>query len=164
MIERLEPPFLDLHAATWTAADRYEIRRDARRFENWESYVAGRLGLGAAADYAPAIGMKTIEVDIRAKAAMLRETLAAVPGVKVPRPRRKSRQHRHLHQGRPRRRGYQDRAVEGEDQRLRLRRVFNAARHDGQEAQGTRPRLPVHYYNTPAEVKTLAKTLRNDIG
>jgi selenocysteine lyase/cysteine desulfurase len=82
-IERLEPPFLDLHAAEWVAADRYEIRKDARRFENWESYVAGRLGLGAAADYALKVGMKAIEADLTAKAAQVREGLARIPGVAV---------------------------------------------------------------------------------
>jgi selenocysteine lyase/cysteine desulfurase len=83
MLNRLEPPFLDLHAATWVAPDRYEMLPDAKRFENWERPVAGLLGLGAAVDYALAIGPAAIEADLRRKAASLRAQLAAVPGVVV---------------------------------------------------------------------------------
>ena len=56
MLDQLEPPFLDLHAATWTAPDRYEIRPDARRFENWETNYAAKIGLGVAIDYALVLG------------------------------------------------------------------------------------------------------------
>ncbi len=52
LIDELVPPLIDLHAARWTARDRYELRSDARRFENWESNVAGKLGMGVAIDYA----------------------------------------------------------------------------------------------------------------
>ena len=52
LIEELEPPFLDLHAAEWTGRETYAIRDDARRFENWETSYATKLGLGAAVDYA----------------------------------------------------------------------------------------------------------------
>jgi cysteine desulfurase/selenocysteine lyase len=79
----LHPPFVDLHAATWTGVDRYELRPDARRFENWESYVAGRLGLGAAVDYALDIGMAVIEQLVGQAAVDLRARLAGLPAVTV---------------------------------------------------------------------------------
>ena len=82
-LQRLDPPVLDLHSAQWVAPDRYELRPDARRFENWECSVAGKLGLGAAIDYALGLGLPAIERRVVALAASLRERLAAVPGVHV---------------------------------------------------------------------------------
>ena len=82
-LAELHPPFVDLRAATWTAPDAYLLREDARRFENWESNVAGLLGLGTAVDYALALGIERTWPRIQALAAQLRRALAAVPGVTV---------------------------------------------------------------------------------
>lgn len=65
LLERLEPAQLDLHAAEWVAPDRYVLRPDARRFENWEFNYAAVLGLGAAVDYALALGLESIENRVR---------------------------------------------------------------------------------------------------
>jgi len=83
ILDRLEPPFLDLHAAQWVAPDRFDIRPDARRFENWETYYAGKIGLGVAIDYALGWGLEAIWARVSALAEQLRQQLAQVPGVTI---------------------------------------------------------------------------------
>ncbi len=83
LLERLEPPFLDMHAAEWQPDGSYAIRADARRFENWETYVAGKVGLGVAADYARAVGSEAIWERVHGLAAQLRASLAELPVVTV---------------------------------------------------------------------------------
>lgn len=83
VLEQLEPPFVDLHAAEWVARDRFVLRPDARRFENWETNYAGKIGLGVALDYALSWGLDNIWARITALASTLRERLAALHGVTV---------------------------------------------------------------------------------
>ena len=83
LIKTLEPPFLDVRSASWTAPDQFTIRADARRFETWETSIAGKIGLGVAIDYALSWGLEAIESRVRALAEMLREKLGSVGGVQV---------------------------------------------------------------------------------
>jgi selenocysteine lyase/cysteine desulfurase len=158
-IERLEPPFLDLHAATWTATDRYEIRSDARRFENWEGFVAGKLGLGTAADYALGWGLDAIYGRVRALAGGLRDRLRALTGVAV-------------HDRGTELSGIVSFTVAGEapadiQQRLGAQGInvsistVGSTRYD-MEARGLTDlvRASVHYYNTEEEIDRLCRALR----
>ena len=82
MLDRLDPPFLDLHGATWTEAGPLpHAARCARRFENWEFNYAAVIGLGVAVDYALAWGLDAIEARVTALAEALRARLSAIPGV-----------------------------------------------------------------------------------
>ena len=83
LLERLEPPFLDLHAAEWLPDLGFRVRSDARRFENWETNYATKIGLGVAVDYALGGGStRSARASTRSPTG-LRERLGAVPGVTV---------------------------------------------------------------------------------
>ena len=52
----VEPAFLDLLGADWVTPDRYELRPDARRFENWERSEAAVAGLRGRGRLRPVVG------------------------------------------------------------------------------------------------------------
>ena len=83
LLQMLDPPFIDLHAARALPAAGFELRGDARRFESWESYVAGRVGLRAAVRYLLELGVESVSNRAVALAATLRDRLGAEPGVTV---------------------------------------------------------------------------------
>jgi len=75
MLDRVEPPFVDMHGAEWVGSDRYELRPNARRYETWEFNHAAVLGLGAAVDEALEWGLADIEERVTSLGASLREKL-----------------------------------------------------------------------------------------
>lgn len=158
VVEQIEPVFLDLHAATWVAPDRYEIRGDARRFENWECNVAGKIGLGVAAAYAMVVGVEAGSARLRMLAEMLRERIRAIPGGAV-------------HDLGVERGGIVSFTLEGVDpeaikQRLAAERInvtvstVASTRYD-MTARGLERvvRASPHYYNTEEEVDRLVEVV-----
>lgn len=83
ILERLVPPFLDLHAATWIACDCYEMRTDARRFESWETNYAGKIGLATAIDYCMQWGLDNIWSRLKTLSSQLRTQLSTLPRVTI---------------------------------------------------------------------------------
>ncbi len=78
---QIEPIFLDNHAARWTGDNEYTVMGDAKRFENWERYFAGVIGLKVAADQASELGMDAVWARLRALADGLRARLKPMKGV-----------------------------------------------------------------------------------
>ena len=159
VIEKLEPPFLDLHAAKWVSPDRFEIRPDARRFENWETYYAGKIGLGVAVDYALAWGLEAIWDRVLTVSSMLRNYLGEIPKV-------------HIHDLGIQKCGIVSFTLEGMEPpeiRDRLRELkinvsYSLAEYtridmDGRKL-GSVARASVHYYNTEEEVLRFCEAIR----
>jgi selenocysteine lyase/cysteine desulfurase len=77
------PLLVDMHGATWTNPDTFEVAAGARRFETWESPCALVLGMGAAARYALSVGVAIARDRARQLADLARRLLARLPGVRV---------------------------------------------------------------------------------
>jgi cysteine desulfurase / selenocysteine lyase len=159
LLAQMDPPSLDLHAATWVAQGKFEVRSDAKKFETWESAAATRLGLGVAIEYALALGLQRIERRVQHLAALLREQLAQVKGVTV-------------HDLGRVRCGIVTFTCKGHSpgevmQRLKangiaVRTVERASARIDMEQRGLDElvRASVHYYNTEAEIERLCAAVR----
>jgi selenocysteine lyase/cysteine desulfurase len=77
------PLTVDMHGATWSEPEEFALTPDARRFESWEISYALVLGLGAAAEYALAVGAEAFHGRSWALARYARERLAAIDEVRV---------------------------------------------------------------------------------
>ena len=134
------------------------IRNDARRFENWETDFAGKIGLGVAADYALDVGLEAIWARVHVLAAMLRSQLGELPGVTVrDRGRVLGATVTFEVAGHP----------AGEVQAKLARRRINVSLMDAAsarldlDARGITEmvRASVHYFNTDAELDLLVETV-----
>ncbi|GGC14007.1 aminotransferase class V [Novosphingobium endophyticum] len=83
MLDRTEPAMLDLFGAEVDRSGHYRMRTDARRFETWETNYSTRLGLGAAVDYALAIGIDAIQARCGVLARRLRDGLSGIGSVRL---------------------------------------------------------------------------------
>ena len=153
------PLLVDMHGATWTDTDAFELTPDARRFETWEFAHALVLGLGAAARYALEVGLDTARDRAREQAEYARGRLAALRGVRV------------LDRG-PELCAIVTVAVAGRDTtdiklELRRRGINTSSPHredavidmDDKEAESAL-RISPHYYNTKEEIDTAVDALQ----
>ena len=81
ILDSLEPIILDQHAAEIVSLNEHKIRADAKRFESWEQYFAGKKALAVAADYASGLGLENIRDRIYTLAEELRAGLANITNV-----------------------------------------------------------------------------------
>jgi selenocysteine lyase/cysteine desulfurase len=152
------PLLIDMHGATWTERDRFELTPDARRFETWEFAYALMFGLGAAARYALDVGLETARDRSWDLATYVRERLAGLSGVRV------------LDRG-TKLCAIATAAIEGwhsRDVKLALRRRgINTSSPEREDAvidmdakhATSALRISPHYYNTREEIDTAVEAL-----
>ena len=158
LLDRLEPPLLDMRAADWVEPDRYELRPDAIRFEEWEQAYAAKAGLATAIDYALGWGLDSIWQRVAELGESLRAQLGEISGVTV----------RDLGEVRCGIVTFTVDGVEANDLKKRLsrERINVTASPRSSTLLDSRARgLPdlvrasVHYYNTDEELDRLVETV-----
>jgi len=79
--EQMVPLIFDMQGADWTGNDEYRLAKTGKRFEFWESSIAGKLGLKEALTYINGIGISNIELYNVNLMQQFRKELQKVPGL-----------------------------------------------------------------------------------
>jgi selenocysteine lyase/cysteine desulfurase len=152
--DRLRPLLFDGHSITCVGEHSFQFRDDARRFELYEKNRALVLGLGAAVDYALALGLDRIAGRVQQMARLLREKLASIRGVTV------HDQGSHLS-------GIVTFSVQGMDAtavkksleekkiNVSVAKAHSTFTYMNRHGLGSIVRASLHYYNTEAEIDQL---------
>ena len=160
VLDRLNPTWVDLHAAEWTGTNEYQVRGDARKFENWESNYAGILGLKKAADYALGIGVDRIWERVLYLGEMLRKKLEAIKGVQVhDQGKIKGGIVTFAVEGRPA--AFVQKYLKSRQINVSFTGVPNALLDMKARGLSELIRASVHYYNTEEEIDKLCEVLRS---
>lgn len=158
VLDQIEPPFIDLQSTEWLDENSYRLAPHARRFETWERFVAGQIGLGVATNYALDLGIDRIGARICALAGQLRSELSGIAGVK-------------LHDKGARKGGIVTFSVDGEAPAATKARLsekkINVSVSQASSARIDLPlrgldavvRASLHAFNIEAELEQLVKTL-----
>ncbi len=77
------PAGVDMQGASWTDPMTIEPFDSARRFEPYEVFFAGKVGLAVALEYAASVGIDNVAARNRELATRLRTGLSELPGVVV---------------------------------------------------------------------------------
>jgi len=80
---QLVPLIFDMQGADWTGDDTYTLTRTAKRFELYESSIAGKLGLAEALKYINEIGITAIEEYNISLIQQFRDGLGKVTGLRL---------------------------------------------------------------------------------
>ena len=88
--KQLEPLFIDMRGAEWAEKDSYNLRQDAKRFEDWELPYALVEGSKAAVEYVLKIGINQIQERNEYLCQLIRRQLSGLPLVILDKGKRQS--------------------------------------------------------------------------
>ncbi len=157
-LNKIEPFGIDMHSASWLKDNSYEFKEGARRFENFECFIAGKIALGVAVDYALHLGMPTIEARVQILADSLRKNLRQSPGITL-------HDHGDILSGIVTFSKDIENATDLQQRLLRNRintsvvKASNNVLDFGQRGLGDVNRASIHYFNTDEEIQRFCQVV-----